>query len=223
MITASLNSLGVAYITAATLCLALIVPIGAQNAYVLQRAARGNRTTVIAVVAAVVFSNTLLTFVGGFGTAQLLEEAPFARGCLFVAGTIFVLYLGWRTLRDLSDGHTAQTEAIGSLDRGPERSTMKNVGGALGVSLLNPHAIIDTVVIMGGAITAFAGADRAAFFAGVVSAELLWFILIVVATGVLVRWQGASAQRRIDQFSGGVLVIVGVWLAWSALQTFSSL
>lgn len=219
----SVNSLAAAYATAATLVFALIVPIGAQNAFVLQRAASARRTTVVAVVVATVCSNTLMTLVGGFGIAHLLKDSPAARACLFIAGTLFVLRLAWASLRKARDADAPPSGRAldGSADAG--ETPVRGAIGALGVSLLNPHAIIDTVVIMGGAISAVEGANQIAFFAGVVSAESLWFTAIVVATGLLVRWLGSAAQRRIDQFSGIVLLVVGVWLAYSAVHTLSTL
>jgi L-lysine exporter family protein LysE/ArgO len=219
LLLADINSLAAAYATAATLVFALIVPIGAQNAYVLQRAAAGSRTTVVAVVVATVCSNTLLTVIGGFGIAHLLKDSPIARSCLFVAGTLFVLRLAWVSLRKV---HRADAGGL-TTGEGADDSPVQGVIGALGVSLLNPHAIIDTVVIMGGAISALEGANQIAFFMGVVSAESLWFCLIVIATGLLVRWLGSRAQRRIDQFSGIVLLVVGAWLAWSAFHTISTI
>ena len=148
-----------AFFTGLALGLALIVPIGAQNVFVFgQGVSLGMPRALWAVVGAAV-CDTILIVLGAAGTSALLNTVPGLRPAMLVAGALFLTYLGVKSLRakptDLDD-------ETGVWSRGQVlRRTMA-------VSLLNPHAILDTVGVLGAAITAQAVATRLPFAVGAV-------------------------------------------------------
>ena len=75
-----------------TVCLSLIVSIGAQNLYVLRQAVSGQH--VRACVAWCVASDALLIGVGVAGMAQLLGHSPTLAYYLSVGGAVFLLAYG---------------------------------------------------------------------------------------------------------------------------------
>jgi len=83
------------------------------------------------------------------------------------------------------------------------------VGTALGFSLLNPHARLDTVVLIGGASAGLGGGARLAFLAGTVLASWAWFFTLAP---VMAR---PGAWRVLDALIGVTLLGTAVGLLLS--------
>ena len=58
----------------------------------------------------------------------------------------------------------------------PMRTLGAVIVTTLGVTLLNPHFYLDTVILLGGVSSQFMGESRRYFWIGAVSASTLWFI-----------------------------------------------
>src|SRR5699024_5784692 len=59
------------------------------------------------------------------------------------------------------------------------RSPFKQIGFALSVSLLNPHAILDTVGIIGTNSTAYTGSDLLVFTLSCIAVSWIAFVILV--------------------------------------------
>ena len=122
-----------------TVCLSLIVSIGAQNLYVLRQAVSGQH--VRACVAWCVFSDAMLIAIGVAGMAQVLGNSPTLAYYLTLGGAIFLLGDGLMALWRMA---TAPDAALTSNDEpgGAQiaRRGLTSVLGALVViTLFNPH------------------------------------------------------------------------------------
>jgi L-lysine exporter family protein LysE/ArgO len=82
---------------------------------------------------------------------------------------------------------TAGAEAI------PRR---KAIGLALALSWLNPHAWLDTAVVIGTASLAYAQPDNAVFGLGAITGSLLWFTGLGVALWCVGRRLNSPAVWR---------------------------
>jgi L-lysine exporter family protein LysE/ArgO len=135
-----------ALITGALLGLALIVPIGQQNVFVVNQGVTLGMPRALVAATAAACCDTLLIMLGAGGVSILLNQLPGLRPTLLAAGTIFLLFLGVQALRATpgENGFDAATIA------GPRQV----IARTLAVSLLNPHAILDTVGVLGAAIAA---------------------------------------------------------------------
>lgn len=82
------------------------------------------------------------------------------------------------------------------------------------VSLLNPHAILDTVGVLGTAIAAQPAEARVFFGAGTALASWVWFLFLVAAAALL--GQALTPSRRVwfDRFSGVVLLGFAAFLGY---------
>jgi len=149
----------------------LIVAIGAQNVFVLTQGARGNRPWLVAGVCTVCDALLISAGVGGVGRAA--SQAPLASGLLALAGVLFLAVYGLLALNNALRGASpgldteAQPTPLGAI-----------VLTALGVSLLNPHALLDTVVLIGGLSGRLDGAGRFSFGLGAVLASGCWFFAL---------------------------------------------
>lgn len=147
----------------------LIVAIGAQNAFLLKQGMQRQHVVVCALVCAV--CDILLIVLGASSVGSLIVGHPALMGAIRIAGTLFLLEYGRRAAmaawRGPSDPVPATPAAAAT--RGAALRT------AISLSLLNPHAWLDTVVLLGAFGAAQPGQGRYYFSAGAILASILWF------------------------------------------------
>lgn len=156
-----------AYIAGLASGLSLIVAIGAQNAFVLQRGLRGEH--VFAVCLACALSDAVLIAAGVAGLRQMLALAPWLDATLRYAGAAFLVWYGARSLRSALRSQAALVVgAGGAAALGP------TLAATLALTWLNPHVYLDTMVLLGALSTRHPGAE--AFFAfGAITGSFAFF------------------------------------------------
>lgn len=149
---------------------ALIVAIGAQNAFVLRQGLR--REHVLAVVAICVASDAVLIAAGVAGIGTLVKAAPLALLIVRWAGFAFLVgYAVFAAIRAVRPSTlTAATSGGGSLAAA--------IGTCLAITWLNPHVYLDTVLLLGSLSATHGDPGRWVFGAGAATASLLWFLLL---------------------------------------------
>ena len=149
---------------------ALIVAIGAQNAFVLRQGLR--REHVLAVVAICVASDAVLIAAGVAGIGTLVKAAPLALLIVRWAGFAFLVgYAAFAAIRAVRPSTlTAATSGGGSLAAA--------IGTCLAITWLNPHVYLDTVLLLGSLSATHGDPGRWVFGAGAATASLLWFLLL---------------------------------------------
>jgi L-lysine exporter family protein LysE/ArgO len=185
--------------------LALIVAIGAQNAFVLRQGLRGEH--VVAVVAVCALSDLVLIAAGIAGTGALLDAAPEAVTVIRWAGAAFLLAYGaLAARRALRPAGALTTQAA---QRTPLLPTVLT---ASALTWLNPHVYLDTVILL-GSVAATQGDLRWHFGAGAAVGSLLWFSAL--ATGArLLRpvFARPGAWRALDVGIALVMIVLAVGL-----------
>lgn len=195
--------------TAATgflLGLALIVPLGQQNVYVVSQGVAVGMPRALFAVFAAAGCDTLLILLGAGGASALLHRVPGLRPALLAGGVLLLLYLGIRALRSPAEPTGFETGGA----NGPRQVLARTVA----VSLLNPHAILDTVGVLGAAIAGQPEPGRLAFGIGVVSASWVWFLTIASAAALLRKALTPARRVWFDRFSGVVLLGFAGFLAY---------
>lgn len=188
----------------------LIIAIGAQNAFVLTQAVRGNHSLAVAGLCA--FIDALLIAVGVCGAGAVAAADP--RFLLFSAagGAAFLIYFGARSLKEAFAGR------ILSLENGADAAKaalLPTLGATLAVSLLNPHVYLDTVIMLGTVSANFPGQGKYVFGLGAASASILWFFSLSLAGRLLAPlFQKPEAWRVLHLF-----VTATVW--WVAYRLIS--
>lgn len=198
--------------------LALITPIGAQNAFVLRTAVRSSRTAVATVLAIVISIDVLLIGLGALGAGAFLDDNDWLRVLLLLGGIALLAPLGVRTLGEGLRGDVNYADLL-EADAGASPSAV--VGPTLALSLLNPHVYLDTVAILGSAIAATAHDDRLAFTVGAMLASTVWFLFLGALGSLVLRRFGAPVARAIDLISGAIMVIVATVFAVETVHLLS--
>lgn len=159
--------------------LALIVAIGAQNAFVLRQGLL--RRHVGAVVAICAVSDLVLILAGIGGIGVVVERASWAVEVVRWLGVAFLIGYGVASL--LRARRSEALEPTGTAGRTLRTAVLT----ALALTWLNPHVYLDTVLLL-GSVGNQHGEDRWWFGAGAALGSLLWF----TALGY-----GARAARRL--------------------------
>ncbi|BAS26480.1 LysE/ArgO family amino acid transporter [Limnochorda pilosa] len=223
------GSLVTAYVSGLALGLTMILPIGPQNLFVLTQGLRAGLRGALLAVVTTGLCDTVLIVSGAAGLSAVLNGLPWLRGVLLAVGVLFLFHLGVATLREPlpvdgrlqgpapGEGAAARDEPAGRGTPGP-LPTGAVVARAIGVSWGNPHAILDTVAILGGLIASQPVASRLPFAAGAVSASWLFF-LTLAAAGSIFRARMTPRWMRVTQWiSGAVMILFGLGFAVEALR-----
>ncbi len=186
---------------------ALIIAIGAQNAFVLRQGIR--REQVLAVVAFCALADALLVAVGVFGAASLRRELPALAPVLTGLGAAFLLAYGllslWRARRPGLPLLAAQS--------GPGKLAAV-LAQAAAFTLLNPHVYLDTVLLVGtvGSRQPSHGLQLA-FVLGASTASLLWFSALGFGSRLLAPWLARPrVWQGIEAVMGMLLLLLGLAL-----------
>ena len=196
-----------------TVCLSLIVSIGAQNLYVLRQAVSGRH--IRACVAWCVASDALLIGAGVAGMAQLLARSPTLAYYLSLGGVAFLLVYGlfawWRVL-------AAPDANLAASPGAAQRGVFSVLGTLAVITLLNPHVYLDTVVLVGSIGARQDGGLKWVFVAGAASASLVWFAGLALAGR---RLQGLFASPRawrvLDALTGCMMLALAWWV-WQGMD-----
>ena len=194
-----------------TLGLAMIIPIGAQNAFVLSRGIHRNHHLLTATLCCL--CDLVLIGIGVFGGANLLAASPIGLALLTWGG---VLFLGWFGVRSLRSAWRGQEAALAD---SPRLMGVKSVlAMTLGVTLLNPHVYLDTLMLLGSFGSQFAEELRPAFAAGAMLASLVWFYGLAFGAAALSPWLARGrVQQAIDLVVGLIMLVLAAKLAGGAI------
>ena len=155
--------------------LALIVAIGAQNAFVLRQGLAGEH--VFAVCLTCALSDAILIGVGVTSFEGITAWLPWLEPTMRIAGALFLFAFGakslWSALRSRHALKATEPSSVGAVGSrlGPTLLT------CLAITWLNPHVYLDTVVMLGTISTQFEGA-RTAFAGGAITGSFLFFFAL---------------------------------------------
>lgn len=177
--------------------IALIVAIGAQNAFVLRQGIR--REHIGAVVAVCMAGDALLIVAGTAGIGALVTRFPEALEVLRWAGAAYLLWFAARSFMAAVKPSTLAEQA----------PKWKNsvIATTAALTFLNPHVYLDTVVLL-GSLANQQGADlRWVFAAGAVTGSVLWFSALGYGARALAGVLGSPRTWRWIDAAIGVLML----------------
>jgi len=191
----------------------LIVAIGPQNAFLLRQAVRREQAWRVAAI--FLFGDVSMILLGGFGVGHVLAGWPWATCALTFFGTLYVFWFGLGVFRQMLRPKTLTAAA-------PDGRGI--IGTALAVTFLNPHVLLDTLILIGTMALPFVGADKVAFMLGAMSVSTIWFFGIAWIGQKLAPFLSRpEVWRVIDGFIVFIMLILSVSLAVDAWQQAETL
>lgn len=159
-----------AFLAGYSIGFSLILAIGAQNAFVLRQGLLRNHVFVVCLTCSL--SEVILVSLGVFGFGRLSEIAPWFSTLMLWGGALFLVVYGALCFRSAWRG------SAGLQADGAARLSLKaTILTCLAFTWLNPHAILDTVVLL-GALSAQYGPERGQFGLGAMLAAATFFFML---------------------------------------------
>ena len=121
---------------------AMILPLGPQNAFVMNQGIRRQYHIMIALLCAI--SDLVLICAGIFGGSALLMQSPWLLALVTWGGVAFLLWYGFGAFKTAmsSNIELASAEVM-------KQGRWKIIATMLAVTWLNPHVYLDTFVVLG--------------------------------------------------------------------------
>jgi L-lysine exporter family protein LysE/ArgO len=190
--------------------LSLIVAIGAQNAFVLRQGLRREHVLPVVLVCALADAVLIGAGIGGVGLA--VARAPAALELARYGGAAFLIGYGLlaarRALRprgmDIDDREPVTRRAV--------------LATCMGLTFLNPHVYLDTVVLLGTIANQHGSDARWAFGTGAVAASAVWFSALGFGARTLSRFfERPRSWQALDVVIAGVMLLLAAGLLASSL------
>ncbi|MGM9945277.1 MAG: LysE/ArgO family amino acid transporter [Lysinibacillus sp.] len=158
------------------LAFGLILPLGVQNIFIFSQGVMQPslmKAMPAAITAAI--CDTLLILLAGLGLSIIVLQFEAIRFVLLIGGILFLIYMGFVIWR--SNAATFEDkEAL---------PIKKQIIFAMSVSLLNPHAILDTVGVIGTNAVKYNGQEQWYFLYACIVVSWLWFFSLMLTGATL--------------------------------------
>ncbi|EOS54508.1 MULTISPECIES: LysE/ArgO family amino acid transporter [Paenibacillus] len=185
------------------LAFGLILPLGVQNVFVFNQGAAGRKLRrALPAVLTAALGDTILILLAVLGVSVLVLSWTWLKTVLFAAGAVFMLYIGWTIWRDVSKPSSAGVSGL---------PAKQQAVFALSVTFLNPHAILDTVGVIGTSSLDYTGWAKGAFTLATILVSWVWFFGLAWAGKMLGSLdRGGQLLRGINRLSA--LIVWGLAL-----------
>lgn len=186
--------------------LAYVAPIGIQNLYVINSALKKNYFDSIKTALIVVFFDISLALACFFGIGLIVDKFEILKKILLLVGSVVVIFIGYKLIK-------SKPEIL--KENKVENSWKKIVATCFLVTWMNPQAIIDGSLLLGGYKASLPINSANYFILGVSMASLLWFSSIATVTSIFKKVFNKKILRIINILCGVVIIIYGIKLGIS--------
>jgi L-lysine exporter family protein LysE/ArgO len=196
-------------IHAVVLAFGLILPLGVQNVFIFnQGMSQRSYARALPAIVTAGLSDTLLIGAAVGGVSLILLQWPLLANVLYAGGSVFLLYMAWSIWK--SSGPANSSAAVLSAGR--------QIAFAASVSLLNPHALLDTVAVIGTSSLQYEGVAR--FYFAITAAVVSWvWFLGLAGAGRLVGRTDRTGRVSVffNRLSAVVMVGMACMMLWKLI------
>ncbi|WP_430461400.1 LysE/ArgO family amino acid transporter [Thalassolituus sp. LLYu03] len=194
----------------------LIVAIGAQNAWVLNKCLHNENPR--AIIAVCITIDSVLIFTGVFFMNHVQEKLPLLTPVFTWLAVGILLWMSLHAMQRIWHSSGGSLVASGDVQRG---SPWQAAGQAMLISLLNPHVYLDTVVLIGSV-----GSQQSSpvlFAVGASFASFMWFSSLALGAKQLRKTLSSPAHWRVfDGITAAIMLYIATTLAIQASGLFSA-
>lgn len=187
------------------LALGLIMPLGVQNVFIFnQGSTHTHLKHAFPSVIAASMCDTFLIIIAILGLSTQLMENPMLKLAMLCTGFIFLLYMGCSIWQQVSKQDSKPKVA---------HRWKKQVFFAVSVSLLNPHAIIDTIIVIGGSSLIYEDNLKIVFALACIVVSWLWFICLALLGHRLNKHDKEGVWlRKINKIAAVIIWCTALWI-----------
>lgn len=188
------------------LALSLALAIGPQNTYVLKQGLMGRQVFLVALTCAVF--DTILIMMGATGVSQLLSAIPGLMHIMKWVGVSFLVGYAFYAFKS-----ALHPKALLLNDDTQQRSWVSTIAILFTLSFFNPHALLDTIVLIGGTVAQQPVEERMVFLSGTVFASFVWFFSLAYGAARFAPYfKSQKAWKILDVFVGFIMLIIALSL-----------
>lgn len=195
------------------LAFGLILPLGAQNIFVFNQGAlqpKFNRAIPVIITASL--CDTLLILLAVLGVSVVVLTVPLFQTILFSVGICFLLYMGWSIWKS-EPATSGDQQAL---------TPKKQIMFAMSVSLLNPHAILDTIGVIGTSSLAYEGLAKWAFTVSCIAVSWIWFTGLAIAGKIVGNLDpNGKFLKFLNKISALIIWFVAIYLLIKLFEIFT--
>jgi len=193
-----------------TLTLSMIIPIGSQNSMLLSQGINKNHHLMTAGL--FMLYDAMLISLGVLGGSFILSSNDTLFTLLTWGGIAFLLTYGVMSFKSAIMGVKSATSSMTN-----HKSLKVVVITSLIVTFLNPHAYIDTVMVIGSVGGQYSGDAKVVFLIGAISGSIVWFSTLALGAARLSVQLSKPNVKAVIDFTIGLVM----WfIAWSLLMTW---
>jgi L-lysine exporter family protein LysE/ArgO len=201
-----------AFIHGVILAFGLILPLGIQNVFVFNQGASQPRfVKALPVIITAALCDTFLIILAVLGVSLIVLGIHWVKTVLLCLGTVFIIYMGFITWR--SSSHTIHG------DNKP-MTFKKQIVFSASVSLLNPHAILDTIGVIGTSSLNYNNNALIQFTSACILVSWLWFFTLAIVGWKLGRLnQSNRFIVMLNKVSAIIMWFTAIYLMLSLIES----
>ena len=177
----------------------MIIPIGAQNAFILNQGIKKNFHFIAATIC--IICDLVLMSIGIFGGSAIINSNALLYQLITWAGIIFLTGYGALFFKSFIQGGADTITKKNST-----KSLTAVIAATLAVTLLNPHVYLDTVVIIGSISSQFANTEKVTFLLGTALASVVWFYSLAFISSKMSVWLSKDKVQRTINLSVALIM-----------------
>lgn len=189
--------------------LAYVAPIGMQNLYVINTAISKSKIRAYQVALITIFFDISLALACFFGVGAVMEKSNILKSVILLVGSIIVIYIGVQLIR-------SSPETDEKID--VNKSLIQVIITCFTVTWLNPQALIDGSLLLGGFRASLSGDGANLFILGVCLASFTWFIGLATIVSVFKNSFNNKVVKVINVVCGLIITYYGLKLAYEFVK-----
>ena len=190
-----------AFISGFLISISLILALGPQNVFVMRQGLL--RSHVFAACLVCSISDALLIGAGVLGVGLFLSEMEELAIWMSIGASIFLIFYGCLRIKSALDPKGLEVGDDESQDLWP------TILAGLAFTYLNPHVYVDTLFLIGGASSSYAGDEKLMFGIGAATASFVFFFSLGYGAERLSPiLNNPESWKIIDLFIAGVMFTV---------------
>jgi L-lysine exporter family protein LysE/ArgO len=197
-----------AFIHGMFLSFGLIIPLGLQNVFIFnQGATQPKLVHALPSVLTAFICDSILIILAVLGISLIVLQFVWLKLTLFIVGFCFLLYMGYLTW--ITKSNTTTPPAFKAF------SIKRQIYFAMTVSFLNPHAIIDTIGVIGTSSLNYIGHHKVFFCVGCIFISLFWFFTLAYMGNLTKKFNNSGLWlNSINKLSAIIIWGVAFYLLW---------
>ncbi|WP_270564830.1 LysE/ArgO family amino acid transporter [Clostridium beijerinckii] len=190
--------------------LAYVAPIGTQNLYVINTAMQKSKAETYKVALITILFDISLAISCFFGIGALIQKYYLLKLAILLFGFIVIIYIGAGLIR--SSSQILEDKKLGN------NSLIKITISCFAVTWLNPQAIIDGSLLLGGFNASLPAEMSKYFILGVCMASAIWFSSLAGFVGKF-RSKFNKIIKWINIICGLILIFYGLKLGYAFIES----